>query len=113
MKDEKMYLLWTNGDTITSEHMVMMYATNGMLNSWWDEVTVIIWGASGPALLKSEALKVKMEVAQEAGVHFSACVSCANNLGITKDLEELGVEVIRWGEKLSNLMKDGAHIISI
>lgn len=112
-KNNKLYLLWTNGDPVTSEHMVMMYTTNAKLHGWWEEVEVIIWGASAPALVGSEALRVKMEVAKEAGVRFSACVSCANNLGITKELEALGVEVIRWGEKLTNLMKSGAHILSV
>lgn len=113
MEDKHLYIIWTNGDPITSEHMVIMYATNAMLNRWWDKVTVVIWGAPAKAILENEALQVKMEVAREAGVEFSACVSCAINLGVRKELEAMGLEVIRWGEKLSSLIKDGAHILTI
>jgi len=48
---KKLYILWTNADPITSEKMVMMYAINSKLNYWWDEVTIIIWGAT-PNLLQ-------------------------------------------------------------
>ncbi|MGI6256881.1 MAG: hypothetical protein ACOYJU_02320 [Anaerovoracaceae bacterium] len=113
MNQDKLYLLWANGDPVTAEHMVMMYAINSKLHGWWEDVTVIIWGAAAAALIESPALRLKMEVAKEAGVHFSACISCANNLGVTKELEELGVEVIRWGEKLTKLMKGGGHVLSV
>lgn len=110
---DKLYLLWTTGDPVTAEQMVMMYAINSKLHGWWEDVTVIVWGAAASALIESLALRLKVEIAQEAGVHFSACISCANNLGITKELEALGVEVIRWGEKLTKLMKDGDHVLSV
>jgi hypothetical protein len=41
---KKLYILWTNADILTSDKMVMMHATNSMLQNWWDEVLVIIWG---------------------------------------------------------------------
>ena len=40
-----LHILWTNDNLHTSQLMVMMYATNSMLRSWWGGVTVIIWGA--------------------------------------------------------------------
>ena len=32
--DRHLHILWTNGDPVTAEHMVMMYATNSLLNDW-------------------------------------------------------------------------------
>lgn len=26
--------------------MLSMYSINSLMNNWWDEVTVIVWGAS-------------------------------------------------------------------
>jgi hypothetical protein len=48
--DEKnsLYILWTNADMDTSLRMVMMYATNSMIEHWWEDVTVIM-GCNGPA----------------------------------------------------------------
>ena len=52
-------------------------------------------------------------MAQSVGVEFSACLTCALNLGTREALEDKGIEVIRWGEKLSHLMQEGEHVLSI
>lgn len=91
----------------------MMYSTNALLNGWWDKITVIIWGAPQKLVCESEAIRLKMDLAKEAGVEFSACVSCAINLGTREKLEDMGIETIRWGEKLSNLIRDGEHLITV
>ena len=54
-----------------------------------------------------------MELARDAGVEFSACSSCANNLQLTEALEAEGIEVIRWGQKLSLLLQNGKHVITL
>ena len=107
-----LHIIWTNADPVTSEHMVMMYARNAMLNGWWDRVTVVVWGAPQALILKNEAVRLKMQLAMQAGVEFSACISCALNLGLAEALESEGIEVIRWGEKLSLLKQKGKHILT-
>lgn len=111
--ERHLHILWTSADPVTAEHMVMMYARNAMLNGWWDRVTVIIWGAAQRLALEDEAVGLKMQVARQAGVEFTACVSCARNLGLVEKLEAENIEVIRWGEKLSLLMQNGRHVLSI
>lgn len=111
--DRHLHILWTSGDPDTSEHMVLMYARNAMLNGWWDKVTVIVWGAPQRLALENEAIRVKMDVARQAGVEFTACISCALNLGFAERLQEDGIEVIRWGEKLSLLMQNGRHVLTV
>jgi len=111
--DRHLHILWTNGDPITSEHMVMMYATNSLLNEWWDKVTVIVWGAPQKLLLENSSVRFEMENARDVGVEFSACVNCANNLGTKEGLEELGLEVIRWGKNLSELRQNGKHVLTV
>ncbi|MBR6444443.1 MAG: DsrE family protein [Firmicutes bacterium] len=114
MNDDKhLYILWATGDPVTSEHMVLMYSTNAMLYGWWDKVTVIIWGAAQKLAAEDEAVRLKMDIAKKAGVEFTACVSCAVNLGLKEKLENDDIEVIRWGEKLSKLMQEGKHIITV
>lgn len=110
---KKLHIVWTNASPITSHHMVMMYATNGMLNGWWDEITVVIWGEPAKYVAEDENIQERIAIARHAGVKFSACLSCANNLNVTKELEDLDIEVIRWGEKLSNLLQNGEHVITI
>lgn len=68
-----LYILWTNADVLTSDKMVMMYATNAMLSKWWNAVTVIIWGATAKLAAENELIRTKIMLAQHAGVKFSAC----------------------------------------
>ena len=111
--DQHLHILWTSADEQTAENMVMMYATNSLLNDWWDRVTVVLWGGTQKLALENEAVKLKMELARQAGVEFSACVSCALNIGTKDALEQEGIEVIRWGEKLSLLLQNGKHVLSL
>jgi len=46
-------------------------------------------------------------------VEFTACASCANDLGTAQALAADGIEVIRWGQKLSLLRQNGKHVITI
>lgn len=110
---KKLYIIWTNADPVTSHNMVMMYATNSMLNRWWDEVVVVIWGATAKYVVEDEKIQERIEIARSAGVKFSSCLSCANNLGLTEDLKNLGFEVIRWGESLSTLIQNGEHVMTL
>lgn len=108
-----LHIIWTNGDPVTSENMVMMYAKNSIINGWWDRVTVVIWGSSQLLIGKSEAVMAEVEMAREEGVEFSACLSCANNLGTVETLQSEDIEVIRWGEKLSLLLQNHKPVITI
>ena len=110
--DRHLHIIWTNGDPITSENMVLMYAKNSMLNGWWDKVTVVLWGAPVKTYFENESVQAEVEMARDAGVEFSACISCANNLQLTDELEKARFEVIRWGQKLTLLMQNGKHVLS-
>jgi hypothetical protein len=115
MADEPqtLHLLWTTGDPITAEHMVMMYATNSKLNDWWDEVDVLIWGASQILVTENEAVQTKLEIARQAGVKFRACISCANNLGTLPKLEALDIPTYRLGPVLTELLQSGEKVLSV
>ena len=46
-------------------------------------------------------------------VEFSACISCSNILGLTEALNKENIETIRWGQKLTLLMQNGRHVLTI
>lgn len=108
-----LHILWTNADLDTSRLMVMMYAKNSILRNWWENVTVIVWGAT--ARLAAENLEIQEEIkaAQQAGVRFSACIACARELGVVDELEALGIEVKSWGPPLTELLKNNEKLITI
>ena len=110
---EKLNILWTNADVLTSDKMVMMYATNSMLSKLWNELTVIIWGATAKLVAENEQIQTKIKIAQQAGVKFSACKACTDQLGVSDHLASLGIEIIYWGEGLTGILKRGEKLITI
>ena len=93
--------------------MVFMYGINAKKRNWWNEVTLIIWGATAKLVHENEKIQNLIKEAIQEGVHVSACRACANELGAEETLENLGVEVILWGEPLTQLLKDDEKLITI
>jgi len=89
----------------------MFYATQSMVHKHWDDVTIILWGAPVKFITESDIIQGELEIAQHAGVKFSACVSCARKFGVVDKLEELGIEVTPWTEPFTNLVKNGEPVI--
>ena len=108
-----LHILWTNADKDTSLRMVMMYATNSMIEHWWDEVTVIIWGATARLVAEDAQIQESIKVAMNVGVKFSACIACARQLGVVEKLESMGLEVIAWGRPLTELLQGNEKLLTI
>ncbi len=109
----KLHILWTTDNLITSEHMVFMYATKSLEKKTWDEITIIIWGAS---TLLAANNKVIQELIQDAilkGVKVSACIACATQLNVVESLRRQGLEVIAWGPLLTKIIQNKEPLITI
>ena len=110
---ERLLVLWTTGDKITAMNMVLMYSHNAKLHAWWDEVTLLIWGAASKLVVEDEEIDGKLAEMLEAGVQIIACKKCAENLGIVERLEKLGIKVFYTGEYLTKWLKSGQRMITI
>lgn len=110
---DKLHILWTNADEETGVNMVFMYGINSIKKKWWDEVTIIIWGATAEMAAKSPRIIEQIKAAQEAGVHISACKACAENLGVAGELLDQGIEVIYWGQGLTEILKKDYKLLTI
>jgi hypothetical protein len=110
---DKLNILWTTDNKDTVLQMLVMYATNSRLNGWWQEVNVIIWGAS--AKLVGTDIQIQTEVLEmlNHGITIEACKACTDNLGVTDKLIELGVNVRYMGEALTAYIKSGEKILTI
>lgn len=113
MNKDSVHIIWTNADPSAAYHMVFMYAGNSMRNHWWDDMTVVLWGPTQTLAANDEGIKEHIRELQELGVKFSACLTCAIELDVKDELEAMGVEVIRWGRKLTDMIKAGEHIIYV
>ncbi|QUI24341.1 DsrE family protein [Vallitalea pronyensis] len=110
---DKLYILWTNADVLTSDKMVMMYAINGKMHHFWKDITIIIWGATAKLVSENLLIQEKIKQALHVGVHVSACKACADQLGVTETLEGLGIELKYWGEGLTEILKENERLLTI
>ena len=110
---KRILILWTSGEKDTALNMVFMYGMNAKLKGWWDEVTLLVWGASTRLLGTDPEIQEKLKALQEAGVETIACKACANNLGLVEKLESLNVQVFFTGEYLSKRSQAGDSVLSI
>jgi len=113
MQKTHLYVLWTNDNPITAEKMVFMYTINSLIHGWWEKVTLIVWGAPTKLVSEDADIQNKIKEALEAGVHVTACKACADQLGVTETLKQLGIEVKYWGMPLTEILKNGEHLVTI
>jgi hypothetical protein len=114
MKDkEHLYILWTNSDPVTADKMVFMYALNSLKKGWWKEVTIVIWGSTAKLAAENGEIQSRIKELSAAGVKFSACRACADELGVTDKLSAQGIEVKYWGQPLTEIIKAGCFLLTI
>jgi len=110
---EKLYILWTNADPVTSELMVFMYSENAILHKWWDEITIIVWGATSKLISENKNIQKRLKEIADIGVNISACKSCADKLEVADKISELDIELKYWGEPLTKIIKENQKLITI
>lgn len=98
-------ILWTDDYLIASEKMVFMYGINAKRKDLWDEVTIIIWGATAKLAGENKLIQEFLEEAKLEGVHITACKACADQFGLSETLESLGIEVIHQADHSQKYLK--------
>ena len=109
----KLSILWTNDNPITSEKMVFMYSLASKQKGWWQDITIILWGATVKLASENECIQELIKEALDNGIHVSACLSCADQLGVTDKINALHIETIYWGEPLTEIIKTDGKLITI
>ena len=110
--EDRLNVLWTTSDLVTSEKMVFMYTHNAKKQGWFDDVVLIVWGPS--ALLLSENIELQQQIKsmQADGVVLEACIACADMYGVSQSLLDLGIDVKGMGVPLSNYLKEGWKVLT-
>lgn len=104
-KPTKLAVVWTEADREVATNMVMMYALNAKRRGWWDDVTLIVWGPSQKLLAQDDDLQKRLREMKELGVKVEACKACADDYGLTDELEAFGLTVDYMGVPLTNYLK--------
>ena len=109
---EKLAVLWVSGDRDVAEKSCLMYTHAAKRNGWFDEVVLIVWGSSSRLLAEDEALQEKVRAMGKDGVILEACIACSDQLGVTEELMELGIDVKGMGVPLTTYLKEGYHVLT-
>ena len=111
-KADSLVVIWTSGDREVALNMVFMYTFNAKRVGWWDDVRLIVWGPSSKLLSEDRELQNVIREMKKAGVILEACKGCADNYGVSENLEQLGINVYYIGEQLTKYIKEGRNIIT-
>jgi hypothetical protein len=111
-KKDTLIVLWASGDKVVAEQSCLMYTHNAKLRGWFDEVVLIVWGASSSLLVEDKDLQDKVRAMASDGVILEACIYCSDQLGVTEDLIELGVDVKGMGIPLTEYLKEGYPVLT-
>jgi hypothetical protein len=110
---DKLNILWTTDNKETIINMLAMYAINSKINNWWQNVNVIIWGASAKLVASDTQVQTEIIEMINQGVQIEACKACSDNFGVTDKLTKLGINVRYMGEPLTDYIKSGEKILTI
>ena len=109
---DKLNILWTSADKEVALKMVFMYAHAAKKQGWWKEVHLIVWGPSARLTSTDKDVQDYLKRMQDAGVVVLACRACADQYGVSKTLEGLGIEVKYMGSPLTEILKRGEKLMT-
>lgn len=101
----KLVILWKTDNDIDIHNLVLPYAYNAYAKKWFDEVTLLIWGASQKRVLEDKMISERVKNLKNQGIRVVACKMCAEAIHTSEYLKGLSVEVVYTGELLSDALK--------
>jgi len=111
---KKLLIVWKTNNEVDIHNFVVPYAYNAKRNDWFDDVEVLIWGASQEIVRDDAVVQQRVKNLIKNGIVVYACKMCASNTNAVEVLEELGVIVRFTGDFLSDRLKDPAfEVITI
>jgi hypothetical protein len=108
----RLAVVWSSGDPVVAHQMVLMYTHAAGRNEWFDEVRLVVWGASAKLLAEDEQLQAKVKKMMADGIKVQACIVCARNLGAAEKLRRMGIEVKAMGKPLTDYLRGGWHVMT-
>jgi hypothetical protein len=110
---DKLNILWTTDNKETVLHMLVMYAINSKANGWWDEINIIVWGASAKLVGTDSEIQSEVIEMTSHGINFEACKACCDHYGVSDKLKSLGIDVKYMGEPLTSYLKSGEKMLTL
>lgn len=112
MSRDRLAVIWSSGDPEVAHKTCLLYTHNAKLRGWFDEVLLVVWGPSSRLLAGDTDLQEKVKDMRDSGVVLQACRDCSDSYGVSDALRGLGVDVKYMGEPLTNMLKEGWHVLT-
>ena len=110
---DKINILWTTENKDTIFNMLSMYALNSKRLGWWEDVNVILWGASVKLLGNDTQVQTEVLEMLQNGITVEACKDCCENFNVVDTLLKLGINVRYMGQPLTEYIKANEKLITI
>ena len=110
---KKLLIHWTSDNYDTAVNMVLLYAYNAKKKGLWDEITLLIWGASQNLVRDHEEIASQLKSLQEVGVRIIACQHCAKAQETRKALNSCDIEVFSTGVFLTEWLQSGKAVLAV
>ena len=110
---DKLNIIWTTDNKDTIFNMLSMYSINSIRNKWWQEVNLIIWGASAKLIGNDSQVQTEIAEMLNSGVKIEACKDCCDHFGVTDKLVKLGINVRYMGKPLTDYIKSEEKLLTI
>ncbi len=110
---KKLNILWTTDNKDTFINMIAMYSSNSIIRGWWEEVNVIIWGASAQLAAEDNDVQNEIKKMFDSGVTIEGCLACSEKFGVTQKLEGLGINMRYMGEPFTQYLQNNEKVITI
>lgn len=101
----KLLVVWKSNNETDINNFVIPYVYNSKKLEWFEDVELLIWGASQEKVLESEDIQNRVKEIIKSNISVYACKWCSDKLGASDLLESLGVTVKYTGELLSDRIK--------
>jgi len=108
----KLLIVWSSGEKEVATKLILLYGSVMLERKYWDEATIMLWGPSAKLLAEDRELQEKVRLVQESGVKFNACVVCSDDYGVSKQLQEMNIELIHTGEMLTEALQSDTKVIT-
>jgi hypothetical protein len=108
----RLAVLWTSGDREVALKVAFMYTLNAKRQSWFDDVTLIVWGPSAKLLSEDAELQGEIQGMAEAGVEVVACKACADSYGVSDALSGMGIDVKYMGRPLTDMLQGDWEVVT-
>lgn len=103
---KKLLVVWKSDNNTDISKFIVPFSYNSKAQGWFNEVEVLIWGASQEVVRDSTIYQDNVKTLIHEEIKVYACKMCADATMSTEMLESLGVNVMYTGtylaEKLSN-----------